>query len=411
MLHDQSMSTVHTHPFPRPDAGSRPLTSSSEWRRGLPGLVAISVVAVLGLSCCSSSKASSPTEAVTRSSTASSMPTAAATTDPATIPATTAPMAAASPLTGGVEYLHAFQTLQAARVHGFTVMNNPTSALADLISALGILHDAESAFGTAVKAIAIDHAMAPAVTAMLGLDSVQVADLAAAQSVTSLGAFSAAMTKASADAAQTDAAIFALGGELNVFTDSPTAHLAPGDLPVAIKDLAQQPISTETIPGGFSASYVPTGYQQAVPSGQLTERAVDDVRLGDTSIAATVVLVGKNDAKGNSSAFVICRSSATGTTSGDEYMLGYDVTGQTFIAYSDFFGYHTLIQGTSMAASSGASVELRADCVGSYLTLSLNGKPVLQVFDDQLSGGNVGISTGGPGAAIYSTLTVSGTPK
>ena len=161
----------------------------------------------------------------------------------------------------------------------------------------------------------------------------------------------------------------------------------------------------------LTAYWVATQSLSARRAERMVLRAIKDVRLADTRIRATVVLVGKSGATGNSSAFVVCRSSATGTTSGDEYMLGYDVTGQTYIVYSDLAGYHVLVQGTSAAVASGSSVDLRADCVGSYLTLSLNGVPVLQLFDDRLASGNVGLSTGGPGAAVYSTLTVSGTPE
>ena len=66
---------------------------------------------------------------------------------------------------------------------------------------------------------------------------------------------------------------------------------------------------------------------------------------------------------------------------------------------------------TTDTVKSGTSVKLRADCVGSYLTLYINGKPEIQVYDDQLASGNIGLELDGPGAAVYSTLTASGNTK
>jgi hypothetical protein len=183
-------------------------------------------------------------------------------------------------------------------------------------------------------------------------------------------------------------------------------------LSVVIPGLEGQPLSTETTPGG-GASYIPSGYQQVVPSGQLGERSNIDFHLTNTTVSTKVTVSGKSDAKGNAaSASIICRSSASGTTSGTEYLLGYDVTGGVGIINVGPFGSnHTLLTGASDAAKSDTEVALRADCVDSYLTLYMNGTPTIQVYDDQHKSGNVGLSTGGPGAAVYRTFTASGVSK
>lgn len=369
-----------------PHAGRRDVRVRRCRSFGVAGAVVLVVAGVAG---CSSSK-----------------PTSSSTTSVAS----SGQSATSAPLAGGVAYLQAYQALNDTRLPLLSTVDNSSSKLTDLLAATRELRTAETTFDTSVRKITFPVSVRLDVNSMLTAHNALVAALDTSSQATSVAAFGKANTLLSSTGQAADTAEIKVGSDVDAFTDKPTKHLAATRLSVVIPGLAGQPLSTEITPGG-GASYIPSGYQQVVPSGQLGERSTKDFHLTDTTVSTKVTLSGKSDPKGNAAAFIICRSSASGTTSGTEYLVGYDVTGTLYITSVDPAGFHVLLSGSSDAAKSDTEVGLRADCVDSYLTLYMNGTPAIQVYDDQYKSGNVGLSTGGPGAAVYRTFTASGVSK
>lgn len=327
---------------------------------------------------------------------------------PAVSAQATAAASSTGPLAGGVKFLEAYQLLNTAYGQVGSSINDPAGTLTVVVPAVGRLRDAQVAFDSSVGRLPFPNSVRHDVQAMLTADKAATAALNAAAAVTTADALQPALTLVGSTGHAADVAEVKVGGMLDVVTDRPTKHLAPKGMPTVIANLDAQPIAVETLSGGASASYGPSGYVQAAANGFVAERSVTDLQLANTSVLTRTVISGT----GSASAALICRSTAAGTAGGQEYMLGASVDGTLFIEYIDpLGGSRYLFTGSSNAAKSGASMDLRADCIGPYLTLYLNGKPQIQVYDSQLSRGNVGLFSAGPGAAVYSTLTASGNTK
>lgn len=366
--------------------------------------LAAALMVVAALAACSSSTAGPVRSAVSSSASPNSSP---ASSTPA------APPVSPGPLAGGIEFLRAYQTLGDTNALPLNVINNPHSnGLVQVVPAARKLAAGERTFDAAVRATTVaDSARIDVNTLLTGANSL-IAALDQAGLATNLASLNARMSVVSSTGQAADAQEVKVGDDLGVFTDKPTSHLAAPALPVVIADLSARPISVEGT-ATYGATYVPTGYQQVSGARQsVAERATTSLKLTNTTVSTRVVVAGTPDNSGNAaSALIICRSSGTGTTSGDEYQLGYNTLGGLFIAHVGPLGIQHLISSSSSLAKSGASIDLRADCIGSYLTLYLNGTPMIQVYDDKLASGNVGLASGGPGATIYSTLSASGDTK
>lgn len=381
-------------------------TTKTTTDRGHRALATLAVTAALATAACTSSAMSviGHTTAPTSTAPASSEPH---------LPASSAAApAAAGPATGGVEFLHLYQQLVAARVEPLNEVDASarTRDLSAAVTAVRKIRDAEYAFDTAARKVTLAPAASSDFTALLTDENTLIADLDKAAAATTADQFSSAYSAVQADGQKTNGEEFAVCTDLDVATSHPTQHLAPHDLPP--QSGGSRPFGTEN-GNGARAGYVSGGYQLQVDNGpgSVFEDMTPAVHLTDTSVTADVTMTGRS-----TTAYVACRSDGTGTQAGRGYYLGISSDGSFWVQIVDSAGRSNvkLAGGTSSSIHSGDGARnvLRGDCVDHYLTLFVNSQPLVQVYDDTLSSGNVGVGesvNGGPGSVLYSGFSAFGT--
>jgi hypothetical protein len=159
------------------------------------------------------------------------------------------------------------------------------------------------------------------------------------------------------------------------------------------------------------AGYDSGGYRMTVvgKTGSVFDNVKEPVNLADTRVTATVRLVGTA-----TTGYVTCRSNGTGTNTGDEYRLGIGSDGTYLIQLGNVQRDEssTPASGTSTVihAGSEATNSIEGVCLGSYLTLIVNGKPIVQIYDASLRTGSVGVGAStskGPGATVVTAFNAS----
>jgi hypothetical protein len=351
----------------------------------------------------------------------SSLPSAAPPSTSATASAAagsasgTASSAGGQPRPGGVELLRAYQDLLAARAPLLNDIGTAGKTL-DWQRAVGDvrkIRDAEYQFNLAARKASVDSTTAPDFNAMLAADNNLISVLDRASSASDSDSFKAADQQVNDAGQKADDAELKVLSDLDAATKNPTKHMAPTTLPAAVQGTENngKPFPTES-GNQAAADYVSGGYRLSVSgtTGSVQEQVTRKLSLGDTSVTVDVALTGPD-----TTGFATCRGTGSGTDAGEIYAAGVSSNGAFYIQDLDTANHQvrTLASGQAADAPTGTDVKdvIRMDCIGHYLTLVVNQKPVFQVFDSKLSTGNVGVASSvnsGPGSVTVSAFSAFG---
>jgi PBP1b-binding outer membrane lipoprotein LpoB len=370
-----------------------------------PLVIATIAVAMLATGCTSSSNNPEPTTSVT------SQPTP--THSVIATQSSPAPAPNDGPLAGGVDYLKAIRTLNATRDSALSRLGAAyqASKLQLAIAAVHTIRVAQYKFTVRVRALKVDKAAASNVSALLTATNQLIAELDRAANDATVASFAKDYSKFGKYGAREIAAEQLILIDLKIASDHPTEHLAPQDLPAAAI-AATRPLNSETSQSAVTG-YDSGGYRMTVvgKTGSALDNVTEPVNLADTRVTATVRLVGAA-----TNGYVACRSTGTGTDTGTEYLLGIgsDGTYRIELVNVQQRQYNMLATGTSSVihAGSEATNSIEGVCIGSYLTLIVNGKPIYQIYDASLSTGSVGVGAStstGPGSTVVTAFNAFGT--
>jgi hypothetical protein len=110
---------------------------------------------------------------------------------------------------------------------------------------------------------------------------------------------------------------------------------------------------------------------------------------------------------------VLCGASGRGTDPGTAYLFVLGPGGRYGLGSVYQKGHYALLFESSESTGAyrpQAANHVRADCSGGFLTMTLNGSRLFQVFDDQLRGGNVGFEVDATAqkaaSAVFKNLVV-----
>lgn len=375
-------------------------------------LVSTTCLAVLASACTGSTKTVvvTPTTASSEATTSSAAPSTSASTADTSSDDQSGAADKLGPGLGGVDFLRTFQKLIDDRRQPMNDLNaaGQTKDLQKAITANRQIRDAEYNFNIAVRKLTIDPRVVPDVNTMLAASNDLVAAIDKANESTTVAEFSSAYDEMTKTGQAAETAEYQVLSELNVMTKTPTAHMAPATMPYAVRgtDSNGRPFQEDPGPNGDGASYGSGGYQISISKvGLALEDVTTNALLQDAKVVGDWSLTG-SDVTG----YLTCRDTGNGGSStGQEYAAGIGTTGAYYVQILDSRVNKVVNlasgQVDGFTASSSANVSERLDCIGNYLTLYYNDKPVIQVYDDRLDEGRVGIGATTPSGPAKAVLT------
>jgi hypothetical protein len=198
---------------------------------------------------------------------------------------------------------------------------------------------------------------------------------------------------------------------------TPLSHFAANGLPVLVQDdLGHDARNFYVGREGDSgaAGYATGGYQLsfgAVRGNTIGEAIDKDLKVGETTVEADVLVTAPGSGRGaepETFGGVLCRADGKANSFGSYYSLGVSSNGNYFI-FKSVKNQLTLIAHDSRATQGrpvvGERQRVRGDCAGKYLTLYLNGAPVLQAADSDFAAGNAGVFAGSSQSNVSVTFT------